>query len=244
MQKMLIADSSEDFRFALEELFSGSYRIKTCSTGKEAADCLSTFHPDVMILDLLLPELDGISVLHSALSKDVRPKVLATTRYVNDYILYTFQNMNVDYMMVKPCDLDALAARVADLKNHLSYPISLEDLQIMAIRHLQRLGFPSHLDGYLFLKTGLPLFVKRPHQRLFNELYAAILEITGFDNEKQVDRSICSAIQAAWKDRDDIVWQEYFKPNKTGTVPRPCNRLFFNRLTDKITEDVIAEYHK
>lgn len=244
MLKMLIADGSDDFRFALEEKFCDSYRIQCCGNGKEAAMRIASWKPDILILDLLLPDLDGISVLHSALKENVRPKVLATTRFVNDYILNLFHNMNVDYMMVKPCDLNALAARVKDLKDTLAYPFSLEQIEILASKHLNRLEIPPHLDGYQYMKTALALLVKHPYLRLFNELYAHILEVHGCKNEKQIDQSIFSAIKAAWSEMDAEIWSQYFKPKEDGTIPRPCNRLFLNRLVEKINEDIFEQYHK
>lgn len=244
MLKMLIVDSSEDFRFMLEEMFCKSYRVQCCANGKDAARLIASFQPDILILDLLLPDLDGISVLHSALKSNVRPKVLATTRFVNNYILNTFNTMNVDYMMVKPCDMNALAARVNDLKDTLAYPISPEEIEIFAAKHLTRLGIPPHLDGYQYIKTALAILVKHPYLRLFNELYARIIEIHGCKNEKQIDHSIFSAIKAAWCEMDHEIWQEYFKPKPDGTIPRPCNRLFLNRLVEKINEDIFIQYHK
>ena len=244
MLKMLIVDSSDDFRYSLEELFCNSYRVMCCANGKDAAELLASWQPDILILDLLLPDLDGISVLHSALKSNVRPKVLATTRFVNDYILTMFHNMNVDYMMVKPCDMNALAARVKDLKDTLTYPLSLEQIEVLAVKHLNILEIPAHLDGYQYAKTGLALLVKHPYLRLFNELYAQIMEIHGCKNEKLIDRSFFSAIKAAWCEMDTEIWAQYFKPEADGHIPRPCNRLFLNRLVDKINQDIFEQYQK
>lgn len=239
MRKLLIAESSEDFRFALEDTLSAAYRVKSCSTGKEAKNLVLSFRPDILILDILLPELDGFSILYNTLRSNQRPMVLATTRYLNDYILTTMTQMGVDFIMVKPCDLDAVVARVGDLRKHLIPPATEMERQLLVSKHLRKLGIGLHLDGYQFLKVGIPVFTLDPTQRLSKELYVTIAKTTGFDNAEQVERSIRKAIENAWKQRDEPTWRSYFLPDKTGHIAKPTNRAFICCLSDKLAEDLI-----
>ena len=109
--KLLIADGNEEFRRALAAELQGAYHVRCCGDGKEALSLLRSFVPDVLVLDLMLPELDGISLLQSAASAGLCPMVLVTSRFYNDYILGALGELSVGYMMRKPCDIPATAAR-------------------------------------------------------------------------------------------------------------------------------------
>jgi len=67
MLKLLIADATEEFRIALAERLAGSYVIRCCNHGKQTMELIHTFRPDMLVLDMMLPALDGISLL-----KDLR----------------------------------------------------------------------------------------------------------------------------------------------------------------------------
>ena len=112
---LLIADSSEEFCKSLIDALQGNYRIQTCRTGKEALEILRTSTPDLLIMDLMLPELDGLTLLQVLADSGIRPTVLATTRLTNDYVIATSTKLGVEYLMVKPCDIRAIAKRVRDL---------------------------------------------------------------------------------------------------------------------------------
>lgn len=112
---LLIADSSEEFCNSLIDALQGNYRIQTCRTGKEALEILRTSTPDLLIMDLMLPELDGLTLLQVLADSGIRPTVLATTRLANDYVIATSTKLGVEYLMVKPCDIRAIAKRVRDL---------------------------------------------------------------------------------------------------------------------------------
>lgn len=239
MRKLLIAESAEDLRFALEDALCTAYRVKTCANGKEAKNLILSFRPDILILDMLMPELDGFSIMYCALQSNQRPMVLATTRYINDYILHMMTQMGVGYAMVKPCDLDAVAARVGDLRKHLIPPATEMEQQLLVSKHLQALGMGLHLDGYQFLRVGIPIFTLDPRQRPSKELYITIARVTGFDNAGQVEHSIRKAVEGAWEKRDDTIWRTYFRPNSDGYIPKPTNRAFICCLSDKLSEDLL-----
>ena len=93
--KLLIADGNEEFRRALAAELEGAYRIRCCADGKEALSLLRSFVPDVLVLDLMLPALDGISLLQSAVGAGLCPMVLVTSRFYNDYILGVLAELSV-----------------------------------------------------------------------------------------------------------------------------------------------------
>lgn len=238
MKKLLIADSEEDFRLALEETLEGKYQIRTCENGMQAKDLILTFHPDIIVLDMMMPELDGISILIKTVKADLHPMVLSTSRYYNEYSLEQMYAMSVEFAIQKPCDLMAVVERICDLSLHLTPPGSVADQQAITAGFLKHLGIGSHLDGYRFLKVGIPLYAKNENQRLSKELYVTIAEMTGFDTAEQVERSIRKAIEGAWMHRDETLWRDFFKPDKNGSIPKPKNRTFIASLADRLNKEL------
>ena len=153
---VLIADSSEEFRSTLTNALQGNYRIHACRTGKEALDILQRTSPDVLILDLMLPELDGISLLQTISAAGIHPTVLATTRLANDYVVEATTKLGVEYLMIKPCDIRAIVSRVNDLCSHRPRPsISAPDSRTHISNLLISLGISTKLRGYPYLRESL-----------------------------------------------------------------------------------------
>lgn len=232
--KLLIADGNEEFRQALADALQGAYFVRTCRTGKEALSLLHSFGPDVMVLDLMLPEMDGISLLENAVSAHIRPMVLATTRLTNDYILESITRLGVDYVMMRPCDIPSTVARVRDLSRRLNPPlIAPPDPKTQVSNLLLSLGIPTRLKGYLLAREAILLMAQNPDLAITKELYPAVASICGGDKD-HVERSIRSAVATAWNNRDDRIWQLYFTPGADGIIKRPTNGTFISRLADSL----------
>lgn len=230
-RKLLIADEAEEFRLALAETLQGAYQIRTCGDGKEALSILRSYGPDVLVLDLMLPGLDGISLLHSAAISGICPVVLATSRYINEYVLEAATRLGVGYLVRKPCDILAVAARLSDLTKKL-HPVTLQpDRRGCISETLLSLGIQPKLDGYRYLLEAIPLMAEDPRQSVTKELYPAVAKLCRCESGN-VERSIRNAIHSAWKRRDDRVWRRYFPPDAGGTVPRPSNAMFISCLAN------------
>lgn len=229
MPKLLIADSTDQMGQILFDDLRATYQIKCCSDGIWALELIRAFQPDILLLDLMLPGLDGLTLLHRMQDEGFHPAVLTVSVFYSDYVIGALHNLGISYMMKQPCDLQAVADRLADIAAQLS-PVQLPQVDITSATAslLLALGFPTRLDGFRFLLAGIPLYLKDPSQGITKELYVAIGDACGKDSQ-QVERSIRSAIDTAWKKRDPKVWQQYFSaPN--GQIPRPSNTEFISRM--------------
>ena len=102
------------------------------------------FKPHILVLDLMMPGLDGITILQRAAEEGFSPMVLATTRFQSDYILNTIAGLGVGYVMVKPCDIKATAARLQDLCQHLKQPrVSAPDYRTQVTNIMRSLGLST-----------------------------------------------------------------------------------------------------
>lgn len=236
--KVLIADSNDEFRESLSDALSSTCILHACRSGAQALDLLQSFCPDILILDLMLPGIDGITLLHRALEADLHPAILATSRFTSDYVLEALHRLEVNYLMMKPCDVQSIVSRVNDLAADL-HPASVyhTDPKSAVSNLLLSLGFPTKLDGFSYLQAAIPLYSEDPSQAITKELYAAVATLYHKDR-KQVERSIRSAIDAAWRSRDEKIWQLYFNPAPGGCVPRPTNGTFISRMADFLARQI------
>lgn len=219
---VLVADSDPESRHALASALADRYCVHCCGDGRQALALLRQLRPDVLVLDLMLPELDGLSILKAISVEGHKPKVLAETYYVSDYILDTAYALGADYIMRLPCEIQTISMRVDDLYHRAKETIS----QISSL--LQALGFSVKYNGYQCLLTAVELYARNPDQSLTKELYPE----TGKRcdppiNGKLVEKQIRYAIEAAWKHGDREAWGKYLIGNA-----RPSNGECIARLAE------------
>jgi len=226
-QTLLIADSNGDFRSALREVLQNRYTIRCCETGKEALSILRSEHCDILILDLMLPELDGISLLQAAAREGISPMTLALSPFLNGYVLEMAVRLGVNYLIRKPCDVRAIAARTVDLSEG---PRQQPDRRAYVSALLIHFGICVKHDGYSYLLEAIVRMADNPLQGVTKELYPAVAAACG-SSGKLVERSIRSALDAAWKHREDYpLWRHYFPPSAN----RPTNSVFITRLAESL----------
>lgn len=240
--KLLIAEGTEDFRMALADTLRGVYTLRECGEGLQALQLMQTFQPDVVVLDLMLPGLDGITLLQRAVEMGMHPMVLATTRFHNDYVIESAQALGVGYIMVKPCDLRATVARLADLSQRIHPSRAVPpDPKTYVSNMLLALGVPTRLKGYAYLREAVLRMARDPGQPITKELYPAVAAVFKTENSKidhtHVERSIRSAIGVAWKARDTRLWAMYFLPKGDGSIRCPSNGEFISRMAESLRRE-------
>lgn len=241
MLKLLIAHSSEELADSLRMMLSGQFQVMVCYDGDTAQDLIASFQPNAMILDLLLPYKDGITLLED--SKQLRPQViLATTRNISKYTQIAAEFHGIDYVMRTPCPVRHIVRRLMELVDFAELePPRVPEPQSRTTKHLNKLGFAQHMDGYTQLQIGIPLFARDRAQKLGKELYPDIAKLCGYGSNLAVERSIRGAIKAAWERRDDSLWRSYFHPDATNSIPCPSNKLFISTLAEIITLEISTE---
>jgi len=229
LQKLLIADPSEPFACALAEALRGEFEIQICLDGNAALECLLSFRPDALVLNLMLPHKDGLTVLQTSVY--VPPVVLGISSYVNAYIECAAVAAGVGYILNSPC-INAVCIRLMDLICQTQNAQKQPNPQMETAVHLHILNFPTKRDGYQHLCACIPMFSQDPRQRLTKELYPAVAKACGCGDGRSVEHSIRLVIVAAWKERDDAVWRKYFPPDVNGNIPCPSNKEFIARLAE------------
>ena len=230
MLKLLIADGTEAFRLALSENLKDQYIIRVCQEGHEALEIMASFKPDLMVVDLLLPGLDGITVLQRAAALGVEPVALATTGYFNEYISDAISRLNVGYVMMKPCDVQAATGHLLDLTERMkSPPLTPPDDRTVVSNLLLALGIATNLRGYCYLRDAILAEIRNPGQQVTKTLYPDVGKPYGATGA-QVERSIRSAIEKAWARRNRNLWRQYFMDETS----KPSNAVFICTLADRV----------
>lgn len=227
---LLIADSNPRFSHDLAEALKGRYCVHCCCTGKQAMELLRSLKPEVLVLDMMLSELDGVSILQMAAQEGIFPMVLATTPLVSSYIVDVIEAMNVGYMMRQPCDPLIAAQRVTELEQHIRMPSANYHNYITGI--LRSLGFVTTHGGYRYLPIALMREAENPGQSVTKQLYPE----TGKRGDPkasgdQVEKLIRYAIKVAWAKGDKAVWAQYFP-----TGQKPTNSEFIARMAELLRQ--------
>jgi len=233
-RRLLLAEGNEAFRMALAELLGDVYELRLTGEGNEALELMHTFRPDLVLLDLMLPGLDGITILERAVSAGLRPMVLATTCFDSEYTLEKAGRYGVCYVMKKPCDLRATVARLADLNRRIT-PASggTGDPAAQVSMLLMTLGVDTKLKGFRCLQEAILLMAADRGQAMTKELYPAVAKILGGEWEG-VERACRGAIRKAWTNRDRRLWKLYFPMDGAKGERAPSNRAFITRLADAV----------
>ena len=230
MQKLLIADPSAIFSALLAQALSDTYEVSCCETGKEALTMLETLRPQMLILNLGLPYMDGLTVLHTAAYKP--QLILVLTTLGSERELQRVKDAGADFAMITPCTVESVVYNVRELTRMAKQKNTQADPQRIVEEHLRRLGIPLHRAGFQQLRVGIPIFAQNETQLLQKELYPVIAKLCGNRSADQVEHTIRKAIEEAWKNRDPAVWEEYFP----GWKKAPSNKVFIAVLAQKLRQ--------
>jgi len=226
MQSVLIIAPDDAFRTELIKELQKHYRLLYCGNATEGIACFRSIQPDVLILNLFLPGIDGLRMLE--MLGDRHPTVTITLSAV--YTLYDTQQLlelGVNHMLLMPCTIHTVMHHVVRLLKYRE-DAQRTEVQKSITDHLTCLGFPTHLDGYQMLRMGTPIFAQDPNQSMTKEFYPAVALLCGNGNWKQVERSIRTAIRHAWEHRDADIWQRYFPD----VIRCPSSKKFISRMTE------------
>lgn len=241
---VFIADGAEEFCSALTSQLtaSGGFQVVgTASDGEKAAAQIVKLQPDVLVLDLMLSKLDGISVLKSLNGMERRPVVLATSAFITEYVSAAAANMGVRYLMLKPCDIAAVAQRLEEIRGgeSLRFPTRQRPdktgIETMVTGIIHEIGVPAHIKGYQYLREAIIIAVNDMDviNAITKVLYPQVAK-TFQTTPSRVERAIRHAIEVAW-DRGDLdTLQRFFGYTVSNTKGKPTNSEFIALIADKL----------
>ncbi len=253
--KILIADDNKDFCSVLSEYLdmqSDFEVVGIAKDGLEAVELITLKLPDVVVLDIIMPHLDGLGVLERLNSVPLEkvPKIIILSAVGQDKITQRALALGAEYYVVKPFDMDVFAKRVREsmgaksklfegrtLLNHSSI-INHEtsyDLEAAITNVIHEIGVPAHIKGYSYLRDSIIMVINNMEllSAVTKELYPSIARKYNTTSSR-VERAIRHAIEVAWgRGRVDVIngLFGYTIHNEKG---KPTNSEFIAMIADKL----------
>lgn len=249
--KLLMIDDNVDLVNMIKEYFKNHANIElavSANNGEEGMKIIENQQEayDVIILDLIMPKKDGISVLEEMKQKNIEKKVIVLTSYNSPEMIRKVSEFGVNYFILKPFELSELEHRIEECIStskfrNKSLDVYHNNLQISITKILHELGVPSHIKGYQYIREGISVLYERPDVvgGITKELYPEIAQ--KFDTTvSRVERAIRHAIEVSWNRGNWQLMEDIFGHSVDIDKAKPTNSEFIVTVADKLR----LEFHK
>ena len=243
--KVLMIDDNVELIEAVKEYFKSSKLIEisdSANDGVEGIKKIETSIYDVIILDLIMPNKDGLYVLEEMQKKNINKKVIVATSYNTQEVIREVSDYGVNYYILKPFDFTDLEKRILDLFNKKTKSKNIDlhynNLQIAITKILHQLGIPSHIKGYQYIRDGISMIFDNPDMigGITKELYPELAD--KFDTTvSRVERAIRHAIEVSWNRGNWDLMEEIFGNSVDIDRAKPTNSEFIVTVADKLRLD-------
>lgn len=265
--RVLLADDNREFIEVLKEYITRQEDMQLVGIayhGNEALDLIYREQPDLVVLDIIMPHLDGLGVLEKLQNDLQKPQVIILTAFGQESMTQRAVQLGADYFILKPFDLETLGKRIRQLQGtellsnfnpslqgsyssdtstsgvtssnfNSTVPFNTRNLEVEVTRMIHQMGVPAHVKGYQYLRDSIVSVVQD-----VSLLGAVTKELYPMIADKynttpsRVERAIRHAIELAW-DRGNIDFMNRFF-GYTINVDRgkPTNSEFIAMVADKL----------
>ena len=229
---------------SIEVLYVAHDGLEGIKIAKEEKDSY-----DVILLDLIMPNKDGITFLEELNWAKISKKVIVLTSYSAGDMIHKVADLGVNYFILKPFELQDLERRIHDCMNDLygdsPNNIRYSDLQVSISKMLHELGIPSHIKGYQYIREGIMLLYDNPDiiGGITKQLYPDIA--TKYKTTvSRVERAIRHAIEVSWNRCDWDLMEDIFGNSVDIDKAKPTNSEFIVTVADKLKLDYQRSYIK
>ena len=245
-KKILIANENiEESERILKELstYDNAFEIDIASSGKSAIEMIKANAYDLMIIDLVLPEIDGFEVIEIAREVNRKMSIIVVSALSSDIFVKKATNMGVSYFMLKPISIEILLKRINDIFDERRFiedrTVSNKEIEEKITNIFITVGIPAHIKGYQFLREAIKLSMTNPEiiNSITKKLYPTIAE--KFDTSaSKVERAIRHAIEVAWNRGKIENINSVFGLTVYSNNEKPTNGEFIALVADKMLLDV------
>ncbi len=256
--RVAIADDNADMVNVLGAVISEERDMEvvgTANNGKDTLEIIKKYEPDVVLLDIIMPEDDGITVMKKVF-KDEKikkfPAFIVISSVGKEAVTEdAFENGAVYYFM-KPFDNQALIEKIRAVKpktssnknvhktsnplinsNHEAINVHVLETEITNIIH--DIGIPAHIKGYNYLRDSIILAIKDAEviNCITKILYPTIAKMYQ-TTPSRVERAIRHAIEVAWNRGNTDTLNDLFGYTISNGKGKPTNSEFIALIADKI----------
>ncbi len=260
MIRIVAVDDNAEVRNGLMEYFKNIPDIELvgcASNGEEGFNIICELKPDIAILDIVMPKLDGLGLLEKMSHTPELSKVfpIMYSAIGNDKVVQKAISLGAHYYIMKPCeDFSVIADRVRQLysifnntispKQSFSAPsvakgmsmsVDENNLESVITDIIHEIGVPAHIKGYNYLRNAIDLCI---HDDEFINSITKLLYPTVAKNfsttSSRVERAIRHAIEVAWNRGREEVLTDIFGYTIDTNKGKPTNGEFIAMISDSI----------
>ena len=256
-----IVDDNQDFCDVISKYLEKEDNMKLLFTAKDGVEALEYLGsgkeiPDILVLDLIMPKLDGFGVLESINNSNMEkyPRVIMTSSVGQEKIVKKAMEYGVEYYMIKPINAGLLVKRINHLyvteensqkreftNSNLGKALVLKDsvvdnhLEIDITNLIHEIGVPAHIKGYKYLRDAIALVVKNMDLlgAVTKELYPTIAAMNN-TTASRVERAIRHAIELSWNRGKLETLEALFGYTVKTDKGKPTNSEFIAIIADKL----------
>lgn len=241
---VMIVDDNAEFTNELTQYLDKTDTVTvtaTASDGQAALVQLENTRPDVLLLDLVMPNLDGFSVLEQIDKRDMR--IIVVSALSQDTFIAKAMNLGADYYMRKPVNMANLVARILDAPQARKTAPAAVPMPTAKSKSMDEkisnvfitVGIPAHIKGYQFLREAVKMAIVNPDiiNAITKKLYPEVAKRFNTSASK-VERAIRHAIEVAWnrgkiENINSLFGVRVYSPNE-----KPTNGEFIALVADKM----------
>ena len=260
--KVIIADDNMDFANTLMGYLEKEEELEVLGVardGEEAYQLIVEKKPDIALLDVIMPHLDGLGVLEKLQSAQLEklPMCIMLSAVGQDKITQKAINLGAEYYVVKPFDINILIKRMKELKhyqpgtakgNYVSREIKSQyieiapegkkdenNLEALVTNVIHEVGVPAHIKGYQYLREAIMMVVNDIDviNQITKQLYPEIAQKYG-TTPSRVERAIRHAIEVAWGRGQTDTVENIFGYTVSASKGKPTNSEFIAMIADKL----------
>lgn len=260
MIRIVLVDDNIEVRNNLTEYFQNTSDIEllgTAEDGEEGFKLICSTKPDVAILDIVMPKLDGLGLLERLEHTPSCSKTcyIMYSAIGNDKVIQKAVSLGAHYYIMKPCgDYSVITERirqvhslmnippvnqsiskVSGISQSINAPIDENNLQSVITDIIHDIGVPAHIKGYNYLRNAIDLCI---HDDEFINSITKMLYPTVAKNfsttSSRVERAIRHAIEVAWNRGREEVLTDIFGYTIDTNKGKPTNGEFIAMISDSI----------
>ncbi|MFD1030689.1 sporulation transcription factor Spo0A [Metaplanococcus flavidus] len=247
MEKITIAIADDNRQLAdmMEEYLNSQPNMQVVAVahnGRECIELLKGQKVDILLLDNIMPFLDGIGVL-DAIKKEKgleNLRVIMLSAFGQDTLMSQAAKNGASYFIMKPFELDRLAMQIEHIMEEQVSGPEVKDDPITAV--IKEIGIPPHINGYIYLKEAVNLVLEDSNvlNKVTKSLYPGIA--AKFDTTStRVERSIRHAIELVWNRGDVKMISNTFGYSENHLRSRPSNSEFIAMLYNTVSKNMEKE---
>lgn len=252
MLKVVIADDNKELILMVSEFLNVQSNIevsKAFTSGRQLLNYLEGNDVDILLLDIFMPEVDGIRVLEELnknSNKYIRPKkIIMLTAFNNENLIAKSSDLGADYFIIKPIELNNLLDVITSItkpavkKKRDVLSLSEGDSEINLDQEitslLHEIGVPAHIKGYMYLRESITMVYNNIDilGSITKVLYPMVAKKYKTTSSR-VERAIRHSIEVAWNRGNVDAISAIFSYTISYNKSKPTNSEFIAMIADKL----------